>query len=310
MSERLRIGAMFRTDRPIDELPAAARELERLGYDELWMVEDCFAYGALTAASVALTVTHQMAVGVGLLPVSVRNPAVAAMELATLANLYPHRLRAAVGHGVEAWMRQIDARPADRLVALREVTEAVRGLLHGHTVSVVGRVVRLDGVALEQPPAVAPPILIGTTGRRGIALAGEIADGLVLPEGASEAAVGAIADMGAPGAELIVYAWMRIDDDRDTARDCVLPELRRWRDHRLYPILMEHSGLPAADPMSREHVDGLALTGSPENCAEQIERWHRAGATSIVVMPVGRDPSEQLKRCAADVFPRLLANTR
>ena len=114
-----RLGAMFRTDRAIGELPEAARSLERLGYDELWVVEDCFAYGGLTAAATALARTQRLAVGVGLLPATVRNPAIAAMELATLASLYPGRLRAVVGHGVESWMRQIGARPRDRLVVLR-----------------------------------------------------------------------------------------------------------------------------------------------------------------------------------------------
>jgi 5,10-methylenetetrahydromethanopterin reductase len=308
MTSRPRVGAMFRPNRPIAELPDTARGLERLGYDELWVVEDCFAYGGLTAAATALAVTRRITVGVGLLPVSVRNPAIAAMELAALASLHPQRLRAAVGHGVEAWMRQIGARPADRLVALREVTEAVRGLLRGDTLTVSGAVVQLDDVGLEQPPAATPPVFIGTTGRRGIALAAEIADGLVVPEGAGEAAVRAMSALLPRGAELTVYAWMRIDDDRDAARDSVLPELLRWRDMRLYPTLLDHSGLPGAGPMMREHVDGLALVGPAEDCADGIARLRRAGASAIVVMPVGPDQSEQLERCAADVIPRVLAD--
>lgn len=303
-----RLGAMFRPDRPIAELPAAARALEALGYDELWVVEDCFAYGGLTAAATALAVTRRITVGVGLLPVAVRNPAIAAMELSTLAGLHPGRLRAAVGHGVEAWMRQIGARPPDRLVALREVTEAVRRLLRGETVTVDGQFVHLDAVALAQPPAAVPPVLIGTTGERGIALAADIADGLVLPEGAGEAAVAAIAATLPAGAELTVYAWMRIDEDRDAARDCILPELRRWRDWRLYPTLRRHSGLPETDTVTREHVDGLAIAGPPEECAATLAGLHRAGATAVVVMPAGPDPEGQLERCAADVFPQVLAD--
>lgn len=299
---------MFGAKRPIAELPEAARQVERLGYDELWVVEDCFAYGGLTAAATALAATSRLAVAVGLLPVSVRNPAIAAMELATLAGLHPERLRVAVGHGVEAWMKQIGARPVDRLQALREVTTAVRTLLCGETLTVTRRDVHLDGVALEQPPESVPPVYIGTTGERGIALAGEIADGLVLPEGAGEAAVRAVAARLPSAAELTVYAWLRIDDDRDAARDCVLPALRGWRDARLYPALWAGSGLPDTGPIAREHADRLALVGSPEDCAHAIGRLHRAGASAIVVMPAGSDPSTQLEWCAADVFPRVLAD--
>lgn len=302
MNRRPRIGAMFR-DRPIAELPDAARELERLGYDELWVVEDCFSYGGLTAAATALAVTRRITVGIGLLPVPMRNAAITAMELATLANMHPRRLRVALGHGLETWMLQIHARPPDRLAALREVTVAVRGLLDGHALTVSGRVVQLDDVKLEQPPAAVPPLLIGTTGKRGIELAAELADGLLLPEGASEGAVGAIAAMLPTGAELAVYAWTRIDGDRDAARDLVLPELRRFRDLGVYRTLLGHSGLPEAGPVTREHVDGLALVGPAEQCADSIARLHHAGATTIVVAAVGPGPSEQLERFAVDVLP-------
>jgi 5,10-methylenetetrahydromethanopterin reductase len=304
-----RLGAMFRTDRPIAELPEAARSLERVGYDELWVVEDCFAYGGLTAAATALAQTQRLAVGVGLLPVTVRNPAIAAMELATLASLYPGRLRAAVGHGVESWMRQIGARPRDRMVVLQEVTETLRTLLTGASVTTHGQFVELDEVRLEQPPAVVPPILIGTTGARGIALAAKLADGVLLPEGAGPPAVAGIAGMLGPQAELTVYTWMRIDDDRDSARDAVLPELTRWRDWRLYPALLSHANLPEQGPLSREHAGGLALTGTPEQCAAGIVALRKAGAASVVVLPVGGDHEAQLERCAAEVFPYVLASS-
>jgi 5,10-methylenetetrahydromethanopterin reductase len=302
-----RLGAMFRPDRPIAELPETARSLERLGYDELWVVEDCFAYGGLTTAATALARTQRLAVGIGLLPVTVRNPAIAAMELATLASLYPGRLRAVVGHGVESWMRQIGARPRDRMVVLREVTETLRTLLAGESVTTHGQFVQLDDVRLAQPPAVVPPILIGSTGLRGIALAAKLADGLMLPEGAGPAAVAAIAGMLGPGAELTVYTWMRIDDDRDAAREALLPELTRWRDWRLYPTLLSHAHLPEQGSLSGQHADDLALTGSPEQCAAGIVALHKAGAASVVVLPVGGDHEAQLERCAAEVFPHVLA---
>ena len=111
------IGAVLPSVRSRD-LVAHGRELDALGFDELWLVEDCFEYGGVSGAASILASTERIGVGVGLFPVAVRNPAILAMELATIAELYPGRMTAGIGHGVEAWMRQIDARPADRLVAL------------------------------------------------------------------------------------------------------------------------------------------------------------------------------------------------
>ena len=129
-----RIGVMAAPQWPVPGLPATARAVEAAGFDELWFAEDCFLHGGLTAAATALAVTERLTVGVGLLPAAVRNPAIAAMEIATLCTLHPGRVEVAFGHGVEAWMRKIGARPPDRLVALEEVVRATRALLHGEHV--------------------------------------------------------------------------------------------------------------------------------------------------------------------------------
>src|SRR4051812_47017372 len=90
--------------------------------------------------------THGVDGGVGLLPVALRNPALTAMEIAGLARIHPARLTVALGHGVEPWMRQIGARPPDRLAALEETVNSVRSLLAGEAVTLHGRHVSLDAV--------------------------------------------------------------------------------------------------------------------------------------------------------------------
>jgi len=77
-------------------------------------------------AAVPLGATERIVVGNGILPAPVRNAAFAAMELATLARLYPGRLHAGIGHGIAEWMRQAGAKPASQLTLLEEMTVAVR----------------------------------------------------------------------------------------------------------------------------------------------------------------------------------------
>ncbi len=98
----LRVGAMFRRSMEPEALPAYARRLEALGYDELWIVEDCFYAGGIASASAALAATERIAVGLGILPAVLRNPAAAAMDLAALARLFPGRTLPGFGHGVAA----------------------------------------------------------------------------------------------------------------------------------------------------------------------------------------------------------------
>ena len=52
-------------------------------------------------ASAALARTESVRVGLGLMPAPLRNPALATMEVATVARLFPGRFVPAVGHGVQ-----------------------------------------------------------------------------------------------------------------------------------------------------------------------------------------------------------------
>ena len=173
-------GVVFRPQSPPEELRAAVEAAEAAGIAELWLWEDCFLEGGLTTAAAALAWSDRIAVGIGLLPVPFRNPALAAMELATLARLFPGRLTVALGHGVQDWMRQVGAAVESPMTLLREHTSAVRALLHGDVVDVRGRYVSLDRVRLDWPPSRPPRLLVGGRGPRTVGLAGEVADGVLL----------------------------------------------------------------------------------------------------------------------------------
>lgn len=183
------IGIVFRPQSPPEELRAVVRAADESGVAELWFWEDCFLEGGLTTAAAALAWSERVRVGVGLLPVPLRNPALAAMELATLARLWPDRLVAALGHGVQEWMVQVGSGVESPMALLREHAEAVRGLLAGGTVDVRGRYVHLDRVTLDWPPPQPPGLLLGGRGPRTIRLAGEIADGVLLDASADGSVV-------------------------------------------------------------------------------------------------------------------------
>jgi len=287
---------MFGAQWPPERLPAFARAAERHGFDELWLAEDCFLAGGLTLAATALAVTERLGVGVGLLPAAVRNPAIVAMELAGLARVHPGRFTAAFGHGVDAWMRQIGARPPDRLGLLEETVVAVRALLHGDALDVRGEHVRLDAVRLDFPPPQPPPVLIGTTGPRGLAIAARAADGIVLPEGSAPAAVRWAREQA--GGQTTVYAWLSVADDADAALGAVRPLVERWAASGNYPVLTELAGVsPGA--LDDDALRSLVVAGDPARCADAIAALHAAGADSVVLLPYVGEPGEQVARVAA-----------
>ncbi|OCG73272.1 LLM class flavin-dependent oxidoreductase [Microbacterium sediminis] len=179
------MAVTFRPQLPPERLHDVVTAADQAGIDELWLWEDCFLEGGIATASAALARSERVRIGLGLLPVPLRNPALAAMELATLERLAPGRVIAGFGHGVLDWMGQVGARVASPLTLLREYVTAVRSLLEGGTVDAAGRYVSLRDVALDWPPAAAPQLVIGATGPKTLRLAGELGDGVVLSGGTS-----------------------------------------------------------------------------------------------------------------------------
>ena len=173
------LGVIFRPDYQPSALRGVAAAADAAGVDELWVWEDCFQQGGVAQAAVALTASERLVVGIGLVPAPLRNVAAAAMEFATLDAMFPGRIRIAVGHGVQSWMRQAGAAVASPLTLLREYVGALRALLAGETVTVEGRYVTLSDVRLEYAPARPTPVLVGGTGPKTLRLAGEIADGVL-----------------------------------------------------------------------------------------------------------------------------------
>src|SRR5262245_16875271 len=121
-----------------------ARAADEAGLEELWLVEDCFLESGVATAAAVLAWTERLRVGVGLLPVPLRNVALTAMEVSTLERLFPGRLRLGIGHGVQSWMDQVGAKVESPMTLLREYLETLRALLRGERVTTKGRYVRLD----------------------------------------------------------------------------------------------------------------------------------------------------------------------
>jgi alkanesulfonate monooxygenase SsuD/methylene tetrahydromethanopterin reductase-like flavin-dependent oxidoreductase (luciferase family) len=257
------IGVTFRPQSPPEVLRDVALAAEAAGIAQLWLWEDCFCEGGLTSATAALAWTERIQVGLGLMPVPLRNPALAAMEIATVARMFPGRFRPAFGHGVLEWMEQVGARAASPMTLLREYTSAVRDLLHGGTVDVEGRYVRLRDVTLDWPPSSPPPVLVGGRGPKTVGLAGELADGVILD---SVLTLDQIRD-GVANAAAGLREAGRADEPFDTI------------------VFVE---LDAADPDLEARVD------------ESIATFAGIGATTVVFQPTGEapDPLPLIAACA------------
>ncbi len=280
------VGAVFLPQFPPERLRSVARAADQAGLAQLWLWEDCFWPSGVASAAAALAWTDRLQVGVGLLPVPLRNVAITAMELATLHRLFPGRPVVGVGHGVQDWMGQVGARVESPLTLLREHLDALRALLAGQPVSTAGRYVRLDRVRLDAPPPSAPPVLAGAEGPRTLRLVGGHADGTILTGGSTPAQVA--------GARELIEAGRA--------------ETGRTGPHPVTVYVLAAGG---PDARSRIEVQGRrwgwsssvdrAVAGSVDEVAAQLARWVEAGADTVVLQPTGDEPDpEAFMAFAAD----------
>ncbi len=285
----VRVGTVFRPEWRPELLRGTVTAADSAGLDDLWLWEDCFAESGLAAATAALAWTSRITVGVGLMPVPLRNVAIAAMEVATIDRLFPGRFVPAIGHGVQAWMGQVDARVESPLTLLREYAAALAALLAGEEVHVDGRYVRLDGVRLAWPPAAPPRLVVGGEGPKTLALTAEVGGGTMLTSILSEAAMGAaITSVRAAGAaaghRFVVHLLATRGAD---ASDVLDRELARWP--------------------SRDEPVGVA--GGAAEVAAAIDRLGSLGATTVLVHSVASeaDPAGFARWVADEVKPLVSA---
>ncbi len=232
---------------PPELLRDVAVAADEAGLDELWLWEDCFWGGGVAACAAALAWTSRVRVGIGVLPVPLRNVALAAMETAMLYRMFPGRVTVGLGHGVQDWMRQAGAKAESPMTLLAEYLPALRALLAGQTVTASGRYVQLAEVALVWPAVPAtPPIFAGAVGPKTLALSGEIADGTILVAGTGPSGLRA--------------ARERIDSGRARAG-------RAGAAHQLVVYLEASMDAPA------------------EDAARQVAELAQAGADTVVLQP-------------------------
>ncbi|MER6800542.1 LLM class flavin-dependent oxidoreductase, partial [Amycolatopsis mediterranei] len=258
-----------------------------------------------------LGLARRIRVGIGVLPAVARNPAIAAMELAALAELHPDRLIAGFGHGVASWMRQIGAYPASPLAALEETLLAVRRLLAGERVSMDGKHVHLDEVELVFPPSSPPPLVAGVRRPKSLAVAGAAADGTILAEPAPPEYVrtalagiepGRSSEGAPPHHALVTYNWLALGD-RERARRTVAESLTPGARVQVEGLPFAAELLALMDSTSTvdelaaglrpEWIDRLAVCGDVDTCAAAVRALHEAGSGSVVLLPLPEEPPER-----------------
>jgi probable F420-dependent oxidoreductase len=299
---------------------AQAQRADENGFHSVWLAESWGQSAVPVLADLAAR-TSRIVVGTAIVNVFSRTPSLLAMTASTMTELFPDRFVLGLGAGtralVEDWHGLSFERPIDRL---RDAIAVVKAATSGEKVDYRGRTVAVSGYRLRVPVGQRPaPVYVAALGERGTRLVAEAADGWLPYLLARRRLPGQIARIdeqaAAAGradrpvvAPLIVTC---VEEDsavaRGQARKHVASYLGAMGPH--YREFVSRHGYAeevvavaeawaarerdrAVAAVSDEMLDDIAICGSPDECADQIERWRQAGAQ----LPILHFPSAATTR--------------
>jgi 5,10-methylenetetrahydromethanopterin reductase len=296
---------------------------ESKGFDAVWQADSRLVRDAVVPMAAFGATTERIKIGSGVVDIWSRNAARLASTFSTLDDLAPGRVICGLGAWWDPLAEKVGIDRSRPLKVMREVVEAVRGLLNNETVSTDGYHVKLDGVELDyvhqerRPKHV--PIYIGATGMQMMELTGEIADGAVLnylvspdynvraldalERGAAKAGR-TLDDIDRP--QLVVCS---VDTDRQAALDGARLLVTQYLGQQ--PHIMKASGVPqelldeigqvltwpathdevvaASKLVPDDIVQMITASGTPDEVRAKVDEYVAGGCTCPILYPLAPD---------------------
>lgn len=302
----LRFGAQLSGIHPPKQQLELARRVEELGYESVWTGDHVSfhnpLYESLTLLSSYAAITSRVRLGTAVYLLALRSAAIAAKITSTLDVLSGGRLIFGVGVGGEnpKEFELCGVPHAERGARVSEAIDAVRTLWRDTPATFKGRFTRFEGVSIDPKPVQtpAPPIWIGGRSDAALARAGRQGDGwvsyVVQPERYAQSLAKIRNAAQQAGRKLDSFAaahlaFVTVGRDYETAKAAWVKFLTKRYAQDFEPLAKKYG-----------------IIGTPEQCAEQIDRFRTAGCTYVIVNAIGEPEHErdQLERIAADIVPR------
>jgi alkanesulfonate monooxygenase SsuD/methylene tetrahydromethanopterin reductase-like flavin-dependent oxidoreductase (luciferase family) len=286
---------------------------DRLGLDGVWSAEHVGMNDGVVPSAAYLGITDRIEIGIVGCNTDTRHPGLLAMEIASLTDLGPGRLRLQVGTGDPQLAMKIGAsRPVRPVENVEALVHSLRELVGGHSTSVTAPGFTLDHLKLRhknQPP----PIDIMAIRPRMLELAATTGDGVALSLGASKAYLkrvvgeveGHLDRLGRDRSSFRITALTvaGIDDDLAAARNRVARNLA-FATGDTADLLTDgvvpfpepadlaaamHDGGPkaAAELFADETVEELGLVATPETLVLAIDAYAATGIDELGVVASG-----------------------
>lgn len=287
---------------------AAAQRAEALGYSDVWLA-DAGGLDALTLVPMILEQTETLRVGIAVVPIFTRTPAVLASTFAVINQAYPGRFVPGLGTSshtiIEGWHGLDFAKPLTRT---RDTMALLRSMMAGEKTAYAGDVLRSHGYR-QAPSEQELPIYLAALRPGMLEAAAEIGDGVILnlfprsalPKIIEHIGIGAERGGKDPAAvEVVCRHMMVVTEDKATARDAFRAGFASYYSTPVYNKFLAWAGYEDAAREMREGwaakdrertaaalpdelVDEIALIGTEAECQQLMRDYADGGIHTHIV---------------------------
>ena len=314
---------------------------EILGYHAFYHADEKWTRDGYTRLAAAAVTTERLSLGISVADPYNRHPAFLAQMMGTLSDMAPGRMMVAMATGshfetLPGWEQ---VKP---LSALREAIELMRRLWAGERVSVDGKVIRFQDGQLHFVPKSVPSVWIASRGPKILALAGEIADKVLVGSFATPGGIEwarkhievGLEKSGRTWDDVKVVSWLytHVKDQTDdpmpenfrrgishafwSSRDALFSRIDELStditdEFRTFIENAPHVWSPEVMAELRRLLppglfDTMSVIGTGEEVAAKLRALGAAGVDEAIVWPFPKDEGEDVEDVIAKISDRVL----
>jgi len=287
-------------------------QAEKNGFEAVWVPEGGGRDSLTSLATIAMK-TDAVKLGTGILPIFARTPANTAMGAAGMAAVSDGRFLLGLGVGHAPTVESRDGIPFNQpMTRMRETIQIIKALLSGEEVNFTGKQFKITGASMgAATPKTKVPIYIAALGPQMLEMVGELADGVLMNWTAVDYLGEAIGHIkrGAEKAgrdpneiDIAGYVRVAVGDNLTESRVSLRRQVARYASNPFYRNFFAQTGFDkemsaaaaaladgnldkAADSITEEMQDQVAIVGTVEECRAALEKRRAAGLQLPVIAP-------------------------
>jgi 5,10-methylenetetrahydromethanopterin reductase len=318
----MKFGVEFVPYKPIEVLAKLAKEVERAGFEHIWICDHYHNRYVHSVLARLATETKRVKLGPGVTNPYLTHPAITAAAIATLDELCGGRAVLGISAGDPIYLATLGVQLHDPVESVEEAVYIIKELLAGKRVDFSGKIFTCKGAKLRHTPNRRIHVYIGGRRQRMLGLAGSIADGALInashPDDLKECIAYiregvTMSKRNLKDLDIAAYMATSIDNDIEKTRSIVktvvafitasspesslerhdisLTDVEKVRKH-----LKNGEIQKAAAAVTPDMIEAFSVCGPFTKLEARVDDLRKLGITQVVIgSPIGPEPTKVIQ---------------